>query len=134
MGPIMEFLFASFGSRVGLENLSDRFEGDPLAQAKIDTVKAHGIRIVRARFRTGIRENASGLTAMVKQGEANPSFSGAEEALASKGPIDPNQHPFLAWLLSPDGIAFVYAIVNFVLTILGQGPLPPLPPLPPINS
>jgi hypothetical protein len=44
--------------------------------------------------------------------------------------IDPAQHPFLAWLVSPQGLAFIMQIASIIISLFGLPPLPPLPPLP----
>lgn len=111
MGPFRRFI-VRFATRRALAKMHDMYAGDDLAQAAIDTASSDALPQIYAEVEKQLASNSEAKTALDATG------------------IDPNTHPFLAWLLSPQGMAFIWSIVSVILSIW-HIPLPPLPPIPP---
>lgn len=137
MGPIREFLAIVFATPVALHRARDAYASDPAGQAGVDFVlgRFDVMHKLHQTMHARLHQNADGMAAMDAQLELDPDGETVSQwpALTQAGapPVDPKKHPFLAWLLSPHGMAWVMAIVNYVLTtFFHMTPLPPLPPLP----
>lgn len=133
MGPILEFFAIRLGSRVGLHQLVNAYDGQFAAQSLIETITSRrdALQVFHQKFREKLHEDPAGLTALTKQFEVNPGWMGESHDLTSgKQAVDPVQHPFLAWLVSPEGLAFIWAVASIVMSMFGLPPLPPLPPIP----
>ncbi len=115
MGPVRTFFALRVGTLMSMGHLRDAFD-DPSGQAGVDLVlsRREAVNEVHRRLREAIRGKAE----LEKSLDTLPTNA--------DGAIDPNQHPLLAWLVSPEGLATVWSIVSAILAIWGIV-LPPLP-------
>lgn len=130
MGPIRKLLAIALGARTALHVARDRYNNDPASQATLDVTLSRHDMMAQIHHAMLHQLPAAGQVALEAQLRLGTPVDWMAFAEPGAPPIDPAKHPFLAWLLSPQGIAWIMTIVNYVLTtFFHMNPLPPFPSL-----